>query len=113
MSGKMSRDKGANFERMLAGIFRDKYGYDAERTAQHCGKNGDAPDVRGLRGIHIEAKAVEKLNIQNAMKQAIDDSAGTGNIPVVIHKKNYKGILVTMRLDDFMQLYREWEAHLD
>ena len=29
---------------------------------------------------------------------------------MVFHKKNYAELLVTMPLDDWMQLYREWEA---
>ena len=45
--GKASRDKGARFERSLASKFRE-YGYDARRTAQYCGKTGDASDVVGL-----------------------------------------------------------------
>jgi hypothetical protein len=104
-----SRDKGARFERTIAGMFRD-YGYQAERTAQHCGKNGDAPDVRGVRGIHIETKAVERLNIYDAMDQAKRDSKNTDNLPTVIHKKNNHEVLVTMRFEDWMKLYMEWEA---
>ena len=48
-----SKDKGARFERQLAGLFRD-YGYSgARRTAQYCGNTGDASDVVGLPGIHV------------------------------------------------------------
>ena len=50
-----SKDKGKRFERQLASRFRE-YGYDAKRTAQYCGNTGDAADVIGLPGIHIEAK---------------------------------------------------------
>ena len=49
-----SKQKGARFERQLAGHIRD-YGYKARRGQQYCGANGDA-DVVGLPGIHIEAK---------------------------------------------------------
>lgn len=42
--------------------------------------------------------------------QAKRDSKGTGDLPAVFHKKNYAEVLVTMPLDDWMQLYREWEA---
>ena len=39
-----SKQKGARFERQLAGLFRD-YGYtDARRTAQYCGNTGDSSD---------------------------------------------------------------------
>lgn len=107
--GKASRDKGARFERSLASKFRE-YGYDARRTAQYCGKTGDASDVIGLPGIHVEAKHVERLNIQDAMDQAKRDSAaaGKGEFPAVFHKRNNTEILVTVQFDTFMQLYKEW-----
>lgn len=102
-----SRAKGARFERKLAGLLRD-FGYDnARRGQQYSGANGDA-DVVGLPGIHIEAKAVERLNLYDAMQQSQRD-ARRNEIPVVIHKKNNCKILVTMAFDDFMQLYKECE----
>ena len=44
------------------------------------------------------------------MDQAKHDSSGTGNKPVVFHKRNNHEILVSMQLDTFFELYREWEA---
>ena len=35
---------------------------------------------------------------------------GKGLLPAVFHKKNNAAILVTMELDDWIELYREWEA---
>lgn len=102
-----SRDKGARFERRLAGMLRD-FGYDSRRGQQYSGANGDA-DVIGLPGIHIEAKAVERLNLYDAMSQSKRD-ARQGEIPVVIHKKNHCNVLVTMEFDNFMELYRECES---
>lgn len=102
-----SREKGKRFERLLASRLRE-YGYDTRRGQQFCGANGDA-DVVGLSGIHIEAKHVEHLNIFDAMSQAKSD-ARDGEFPTVFHKKNNTNILVTMELDDWIQLYREWEA---
>lgn len=106
-----SKDKGARFERTLASIFRD-YGYESRRTAQYCGNTGDASDVVGLPGIHIEAKHQEKMYLYDWMEQAKRDAenGGNGNMPTVFHKKNNADILVTMRLDDWMRIYREWEA---
>ena len=106
-----SKQKGARFERLLASKFRD-YGYsESRRTAQYCGNTGDASDVVGLPRIHIEAKHVEKLNIHDAMAQAKRDAeaGGEDKKPVVFHKKNHTDILVTMRFDDWMELYREWQ----
>ena len=108
--GKMSRDKGKRFERQLARIFRE-YGYsDSRRTAQYCGNTGDASDVIGLPGIHVEAKHQEKMRLYDWMDQAKRDSKNTGNMPVVFHRKNNHEILVTMQLDTFFDIYREWES---
>ena len=108
-----SKQKGARFERQLASRFRE-YGYDdARRTAQYCGNTGDASDVVGLPGIHVEAKHQERMQLYDWMAQAKRDSAGSGRIPAVFHKKNNAEILVTMTLDDWLNLYREWEAGFD
>lgn len=103
-----SRNKGAAFERTVSSLFRN-YGYvNCRRGQQYCGANGDA-DVVGALGIHIECKAVEKLNLYDAMAQAKHDKR-KDEIPVVIHKKNYCNVLVTMEFDDWMNMYTEWEA---
>lgn len=104
-----SKQKGSRYERELASKLRD-YGYDARRTAQYCGNTGDASDVVGLPGIHIEAKHQEKIRIYDWMSQAIHDSSKSGSRPAVFFRKNNCETLVCMRLDDWMQLYREWEA---
>ena len=114
MGGKYSRDKGARFERLLASKFRE-YGYsDSRRTAQFCGNTGDASDVVGLPGLHIEAKHQEKMYLYDWVDQAKRDAEanGQGKLPAVFHKKNHADILVTMPLDDFMKIYNEYAAGL-
>ena len=99
-----SRAKGAAGERELAHILRD-YGYtDARRGQQFSGANGD-PDVVGLPGIHIECKRVQKLNLYKAMKQSIHD-AKKGEAPAVFHRRDREQWLVTMRLTDWIELYK-------
>ena len=105
--GRASRQKGARFELEVA-HYLQAHGYpDAHRTAQHCGKTGDAGDVEGVGGLHVECKHLEKLNLYNAYHQAVRDSDanGNGNIPVVIHKRNREETLVTLSLDNFIQIY--------
>ena len=105
-----SKQKGARFERQLAGIFRD-YGYkDSRRTAQYCGNTGDAADVVGLPGLHVEAKHQERMQLYDWMAQAKHDAQANGNLPAVFHKKNNAEILVTMPIDAFMQIYSEYAA---
>lgn len=105
-----SREKGKRGERELAAALR-KYGYDVRRGQQYCGSNGDA-DVVGLPGIHIECKRVERLDLDSAMAQAKVDvyTGGTGEIPAVFHRKNNSEWRVTLTLEDFMTIYREWEC---
>lgn len=99
-----SRQKGKRGELELAKVLRD-YGYDCRRGQQYCGANGDA-DVVGLPGIHIECKRSEKLNIQNAVAQAVKDKK-PDELPTVFHRKNNSDWLVTMPMDAFIWLYRE------
>lgn len=102
-----SRNKGANGERELARILK-QYGYNCRRGQQYSGANGDA-DVVGLPGIHIECKRVERLNIHDAVDQAKRDRKDS-EIPAVFHRKNNFEWLVTLPLDQFITIYREWEA---
>ena len=88
-------------------------GYTARRTAQYCGKTGDAADVDGLPGIHVEVKRTERFRLYDAMAQAIRDSAPTGDRPVVFHRRNNDDWLVIMRFADWIDLYRAWELELN
>ena len=106
--GKSQREKGKRGERELSNLLKDN-GYSCRRGQQYCGTNGDA-DVVGLPGIHIECKRVEKLNLYNAMAQANRDAEDASKLPTVFHRKNDCEWLVTMTLDDWIELYREWEA---
>ena len=100
-----SKQKGARGERELANKLKE-YGYNARRGQQYCGANGDA-DVVGLDGIHIEVKRVERLNLYNAIAQAKNDKKDCEK-PTVFHRKDRSEWLVTMCLDDWIELYREW-----
>ena len=102
-----SRAKGAAGERELAKKLRE-YGYECRRGQQFCAANGDA-DVIGLPGIHIECKRVERLNIDDAMLQAIRDRR-EGEFPAVFHRKNNGKWMVTMLLDDWREIYKEWRG---
>lgn len=102
-----SRNKGARGEREIASILRS-YGYQCRRGQQYSGANGDA-DVVGLAGIHIEVKRREKLNIYDAIDQAKRD-AKPSELPTVMHRKNDAEWLVTMPLDSWIEIYREYEA---
>ena len=101
-----SRQKGARAERELAKLLTKLCGVSCRRGQQYSGLHGDA-DVVGLPLIHIECKAVEKLNLRDAMEQSERD-ARDGEIPIVIHKKNRKPWLVTMNLEEWAMIYNAW-----
>lgn len=103
------KQKGKRGELELARKLRE-YGYDAKRTVQYNGKaeEGEA-DLKGLPGIHIECKRTEALRLYDAVDQAKRDAAGS-KIPVVFHRKNNREWLAIMPLDEFITIYREWEA---
>lgn len=105
-----SRAKGARGERELANVLKE-YGYDTRRGQQYSGANGDA-DVVGLPHIHIECKRVEKLNIDKAMQQSMND-AREYEVPVVMHRKDRQRWLVTMTMDEWMKFYERWDSFND
>ena len=103
-----SKKKGKNGELELSHKLQE-YGYNnVRRSQQYAGIYGDA-DLINLDGIHIECKRVEKLNLYDAMSQAIHD-AKDGSFPTVFHRKNRCDWLVTMKLEDWINLYREWDS---
>lgn len=104
--GVNGKDKGKRGELELVKKLKE-YGYDCRRSVQYCGANGDA-DVVGLPNIYIECKRVERLNLYDAMAQAKHDAKGD-ELPAVFHRKNNCKWLVTVELEDFMKLYKEWE----
>lgn len=100
-----SREKGKRGERAWRDELRAQ-GYEATRGAQHSG-SPDSPDVRcDALPFHFEVKCVERLNIQDAIDQAVRD-CGSSKVPVVAHKRNHCDWLVTMRSADWFALVRE------
>ena len=103
-----SKQKGGRGEREFAALCREE-GYDHAQRGQQFSGGIDSPDVKGLPHVHVEVKRVERLNIHEAMKQAVRDSGGKA-IPIVAHRRNRDNWLITMPATDWFQLYREWEA---
>ena len=119
-----SRRKGARGERQWRDELRAN-GYMARRGQQFSG-SPDSPDVvcEDLSWIHFEVKAVERLNIEDAMDQARRDAGGTMDcgpgtkdkqpqaedrgrkVPVVVHRRNYRPWLVTMEAETFFRVLR-------
>lgn len=105
-----SKQKGARGDTKPTNVLKE-YGFKTRRGQQYCGANGDA-DVVGLDYIHIECKRDERLNIYDAIEQAIRD-ATEYECPAVFHRKNHKPWLVTMTLDQWVLLYAMFKHEMD
>ena len=108
-----SRRKGKDGELRLVKKLKE-YGYDVRRGQQYSGANGDA-DVVGIDHLHIEVKYC--ANGHGSTYEWIEQSkrdAKADEIPVVMHKKVSSADrgnewLVTLRLDDFMSMWSEYD----
>ena len=101
---KASQRKGADGERELV-MYLHQHGFSVIRGGSET--FGSVPDIIGLPGIHIEVKRVERLNVCEAMRQAIRDAGRfRDGAPAVFHRRNREPWLVTMLLTDWLELYK-------
>lgn len=116
MGGKLSKNKGSNYERTIAKKFKDFYNVELTRTPQSGGfakKSKKADDFRGDIVsvnkdvdllIHIECKNHKNWALPSWIKQATDDCPNN-KIPVVIfHQHNTSNDYITLKLEDFFNL---------
>lgn len=104
-----SRQKGKAGELEAAQFLRE-HGFDgAKRGVQYRG-GGDSPDLVGLPGCHVEVKRTERLDLYAALDQAQRDSAGTGRIPVVAHRRNRREWVAILPLAEFLGQKRALDA---
>ena len=103
--GRASQRKGRAGELELAQLLQG-YGYDVQPG--QAVSYGATPDLVGLSGVHIECKRDERLNVPEAMAQAVRDADRfRDGAPAVFHRRNRSGWLVTMRLPDWMKMYQK------
>lgn len=105
--GKSSREKGKRGEREAAALLRGLGYPEAHRTAQNCGQSGDAADVIGVDGLHLEIKRCEQIRVDEWQDQVERDSKGTGRIPVIMFRKSRRPFWVLTPAEDFFRMYRE------
>ena len=84
----------------------------ARRTAQYCGKSGEASDVVGLDGYSVEVKFVEKLNIDKAYEQSTRDAlerekkTGEHLEPIVFYRKKRTKWKIVLDAETFLRLLK-------
>ena len=101
--GRSQQRKGRAGELELSRLLQE---YGCNVQPGRAQSYGDVPDVSGLPGVHAEVKRVERLNISQAMAQAVRDAEHfQDGAPTVFHRRNREPWLVTMRLPDWLELY--------
>ena len=77
---------------------------------------GKAQREKGKRGELELAKIFREYGYDARRGQQYCGAAGNADViglPAVFHRKDRCEWLVTMRLTDWMEIYREWEASRD
>ena len=93
-----SRDKGKRGEREAAKALADTFGCEAKRGVQFQGGK-ESPDVQhSIDGLHFEVKRCQRMQMEDWMAQAVGDAGD--NVPLVLHRKNNKDWMLTLRLED-------------
>lgn len=122
--GKSSKAKGANYERTVAKIFKDKLGIELVRTPLSGGfqKNAKATNVKGDISnidstkdfnLHIECKDHATWSVPKWIEQSESDCP-EGKVPVVVMHRRQKnkdgkrvqenGDYVVLSLIDFLDI---------
>lgn len=99
--GKLSLEKGKRGEQEVARVLKN-FGFPARRSVQYCGSTGEAADVVGLDGFHLEVKRCESLRLADWLRQAERDCGGA--IPVVCHRRSNERWYATLPMDDLFRL---------
>ena len=100
-----SKRKGKSGELEVAHILRDFGFTEARRSAQYCGNTGDAADVVGIPGFHLEVKRCETVRIWEWIAQAKRDHKD-GEIPIVVFRRSREKWQVCIELDEFLKLLK-------
>lgn len=103
MSGRRSQTKGRRGERELAALLQ-QHGYDV-RPGEPL-SYGQEADVVGLPHIHCEVKRCQQVRLETWMEQATKDAQRfQDGVPTIFHRKDRSPWLVTMPLENWLQLY--------
>ncbi|MCC7536229.1 MAG: hypothetical protein IT379_08445 [Deltaproteobacteria bacterium] len=105
--GAAARRKGADFERWLVHRFAEVFGDGKVRRGLQFRSGEEVPDV-DAPGLWIEAKRRKRVHVRAALDEAVGDALGKGRWPVAVCKEDGAEPFVVMRLDDFLDLLREW-----
>lgn len=101
-----SKQKGNQFERQMAAILRAALWPECY-TSRFMGSAWDdynGIDLAGTPGYNVQLKAVERLS--PGYHEILAGMLRNKNKNIVIHKKNNKGCIVAMSLENFIKLIK-------
>ena len=104
-----SKQKGKRGELEAARLLRS-LGFPARRTAQYCGYTGDADDLIGVDGLHLEVKRCENIRMTEWLEQAKHDSL-EGDVPVVMFRRSREPWYVCLPAEEFFRMYKKLEGN--
>jgi hypothetical protein len=107
MNGAGARRKGLDWEREVVRLFAEVFGADKVRRGFQYRDGSETPDVVAPI-FAIECKRGKRTEPKAALKQALAASAGKGLWPIAVCKDDKAPATVTMHLEDFLDLVREW-----
>lgn len=106
--GALSRRKGHEWEREVARLFRKVCPGDDIRRGLQYRDGAECPDVVSSM-FWIEAKRGKRTNIKAALKQA-EKAQPKGKWILAVTKDDREDAIASMRLDEFLDLLKEfWE----
>jgi hypothetical protein len=108
LSAAARRTKGADFERTVVKILREKGWTHAGRSSDGRRQLGRGDIINGPEGCHLELKRQERLNVPNAFDQVIQDAGDC--IPILIHRPSRHEIMATLPAEDLFALLRMRET---
>ncbi len=97
---RSQRDKGATFEREVAGILSEHLGRVVKRNLAQARDSGD--DIT-LGKFRIECKRRRSISVYPWIDQALE-SCSSGEVPMVIARGDGYSPVVVMLLEDFLPM---------
>lgn len=108
MTGKGSKQKGANYERHVCSVINSFFGANCGRTPCSGAMATYPGDIIGLTPpldiFTIECKNQQKTSIFDWLNQAEREGVQAHKIPLLVFTKNYEKDYVCLSLEEFLRL---------
>ena len=103
-----SKKKGNKFESDMAFKLRSELNWPHCWTSRFMGslwEDSLGIDLTGTPGFNIQCKAVERLS--PGYHEILSNMPQGENTNLIVHKRNNKGIIAVLPLDDFLQILKK------